>query len=51
MTDKTIIDADGLILGRLASVVASRLLHGATIAIINAERVTVRQQNLHISRI
>jgi large subunit ribosomal protein L13 len=41
MTDKTIIDADGLILGRLASVVASRLLHGETIAIINAERATV----------
>ena len=41
MTDKTIIDADGLILGRLASVVASRLLHGETITIINAERTTV----------
>ncbi len=37
----TIIDADGLILGRLASVVASRLLNGDTIAIINAERVVI----------
>ena len=41
MTDRIIIDADGLILGRLASVVASRLLNGETIAIINAERATV----------
>ncbi len=36
-----IIDADGLILGRLASVVASRLLSGETIAITNAERAVV----------
>ncbi len=37
----TIIDADGLILGRLASIAASRLLNGDTIAIINAERVVI----------
>ncbi|KAF5410332.1 MAG: 50S ribosomal protein L13 [Candidatus Methanogasteraceae archaeon] len=35
------IDANGLILGRLASMVATRLLNGETIAIINAERTVV----------
>jgi large subunit ribosomal protein L13 len=37
----TIIDANGLILGRLASVVAQRLLSGEEIKIINAERAVV----------
>jgi len=37
----TVIDADGLILGRLASVVATKLLDGDVIAIINAERAVI----------
>lgn len=37
----TVIDADGLILGRLASNVARRCLEGEEIAIINAERAVV----------
>lgn len=37
----TIIDANGLILGRLASIVAQRLLSGEEIDVINAERAVV----------
>ena len=37
----TVIDANGLILGRLASIVAQRLLLGEEIDIINAERAVV----------
>lgn len=33
----TVIDADGLILGRMASIVAKRLLNGERIIIVNAE--------------
>jgi large subunit ribosomal protein L13 len=36
-----VIDANGLILGRLASLVARRLLSGEAIAIVNAERAVV----------
>ena len=36
-----IIDAEGLILGRLSSVVAKRLLEGEEIIIINAEKAVV----------
>ena len=35
------IDADGLILGRMASTVAKRLLEGERVAIINAERAVL----------
>ncbi|MBD3205644.1 50S ribosomal protein L13 [Candidatus Bathyarchaeota archaeon] len=38
---RTVIDGEGLILGRLASNVAKRLLEGETIDIINAEKVVV----------
>jgi len=41
MSKKTVIDGDGLILGRMASIVAKRLLAGETIDIINAEKVVV----------
>jgi len=34
----TVIDADGLILGRMATYVAKRLLNGEEIAIVNAEK-------------
>ena len=37
----TVIDATGLILGRMASVVAKRLLMGERIAIINAEKAVI----------
>ena len=37
----TVIDANGLILGRLASIVAQRLLSGEEIDVINAESVVV----------
>jgi len=37
----TVIDANGLVLGRLASVVAQRLLSGEEIDIINAEKAVV----------
>jgi large subunit ribosomal protein L13 len=37
----TVIDADGLLLGRLASIVAKRTLMGEEIAIINAEQTVI----------
>jgi large subunit ribosomal protein L13 len=37
----TIIDADGLIMGRLASTVATKLLAGEEIDIINAEKAVI----------
>ncbi len=41
MSTKTVIDGDGLILGRMASTVAKRLLQGETIDIVNAEKIVV----------
>lgn len=37
----TIIDANGLILGRLSSIVATRLLNGEKIDIINSEKLII----------
>ncbi len=37
----TIINADGLILGRMASVIAKRLLSGEEIVIVNAEKAVL----------
>jgi len=37
----TIIDGEGLLLGRLASTVAKRLLNGEKIAIVNAEKSVI----------
>jgi large subunit ribosomal protein L13 len=37
----TIIDAKGLILGRMASTVAKRLLQGETVIILNAEKAAI----------
>lgn len=37
----TIINAEGLILGRMASIVAKRLLRGETITIVNAEKAVI----------
>ncbi|WNY25501.1 50S ribosomal protein L13 [Methanolapillus millepedarum] len=44
----TVIDANGLILGRLSSVVAKRLLNGETIDIINAEKAVISGSRANI---
>jgi large subunit ribosomal protein L13 len=41
MSTSTIIDGEGLILGRMASIVAKRLLNGESIDIVNAEKIVV----------
>lgn len=41
MSERTVIDGDNLILGRLASMVAKRLLAGEAIDIVNAEKIVV----------
>jgi len=43
MTMKTavVIDATGLVIGRMASVVAKRLLQGETIVIVNSEKAVI----------
>lgn len=46
--NRTIIDAEGLILGRMASVVAKRLLEGERIDIVNAEEAVVSGKRLSI---
>jgi large subunit ribosomal protein L13 len=38
---KKVIDADGLILGRMASIIAKRLLKGEEIELVNAEKAVV----------
>jgi len=42
----TVIDASGLILGRMASIVAKRLLSGEPIIIVNAEKATLSGRRL-----
>ena len=37
----TVINADGLILGRMASIIAKRLLNGEEIAVVNAEKAVL----------
>ena len=41
MSTRTVIDADGLVLGRMASVIAKRLLAGETIELVNAQNVVI----------
>jgi len=41
-----VIDAKGLILGRMASIVAKRLLQGETIFIVNAEKAAISGKRL-----
>ncbi len=41
MSNKTVIDGEGLILGRLSSMVAKRLLSGEHIELVNAEKIVV----------
>ena len=43
-----IIDAKGLILGRMASTVAKRLLQGESIMIVNAEKAAISGKRLQI---
>jgi len=47
-TGSVIIDATGLILGRVASTVAKRLLQGETIVIVNAEKAAISGRRLSI---
>ena len=47
-SDYIIIDADGLILGRLASNVAKRLMKGENIIILNAEKAAISGKKQHI---
>jgi len=42
----TVIDASGLILGRMASIVAKRLLSGEPIIIVNAEKAAISGRRL-----
>jgi large subunit ribosomal protein L13 len=46
----TIIDAKGLILGRMASIIAKRLLSGEKIIIVNAEDAVISGKRLSIIR-
>lgn len=46
----TVVDATGLILGRLASVVAKQLLMGERIVILNAEKALISGRRLSIIR-
>ncbi len=43
-----IIDAKGLILGRMASIIAKRLLQGETIIVLNAEKTAISGKRLSI---
>lgn len=43
-----IIDAEGLILGRMASIVAKRLLQGERIEIVNAEKAVISGKRLMV---
>jgi len=47
---ETVIDAEGLILGRMASQVAKRLLNGERIVIVNAEKAIISGKRLSILR-
>jgi len=47
---ETVIDAKGLILGRMASQVAKRLLEGEKIVIVNAEEAVISGKRLSILR-
>jgi len=47
-TARTVIDAQGLILGRMASTVAKRLLEGEHIDIINAEAAVISGKRLQV---
>lgn len=41
-----VIDATGLVLGRMASIIAKRLLQGETISVVNAEKAVISGRRL-----
>ena len=47
-TGIAVVDADGLILGRMASIVAKRLLEGERIEIVNAESAVISGKRLKV---
>jgi large subunit ribosomal protein L13 len=47
-TGRTVVDAEGVILGRMASIVAKRLLEGERIEIVNAEGAVVSGKRLRV---
>ncbi|HIE13829.1 TPA: 50S ribosomal protein L13 [Candidatus Bathyarchaeota archaeon] len=47
---ETVIDAKNLILGRMASIVAKRVLNGERIIIVNAEKAVISGKRLSILR-
>jgi len=47
-TGRRVIDAQGLILGRMASIVAKRLLEGERIEIVNAEGAVISGKRLQV---
>lgn len=47
----TVIDADGLLLGRLSSIVAKRSLEGEEIAIVNAEKTVISGSRARVTAI
>ena len=44
----TVIDGDGLILGRMASIVAKRLLEGQRIDLVNTEKIVISGKRLQV---
>jgi large subunit ribosomal protein L13 len=49
MSIRTVIDADGLIVGRMASIIAKRLLGGETIEIVNAHKAVISGQRVQLT--
>ena len=47
-TGIAVVDADGLILGRMASIIARRLLEGERIEIVNAESAVISGKRLKV---
>jgi large subunit ribosomal protein L13 len=48
MSTRIVIDADGLVLGRMASVVAKRLLAGETIDLVNAQNIVISGNKVNL---
>lgn len=50
MSKRTVIDANNLILGRMSSIIAKRLLEGEKIDIVNAENVIITGKRMKLIR-
>ncbi len=48
LSSKTVIDGDGLVLGRMASIVAKRLLGGENIEIVNAQNIVISGRKVQL---